>query len=239
MVGLGPGGAADRTARAEAALRASEVIVGYRRYMEYVADVIAGKETHAFGMRHETERCRKALACAAAGKTVALVCSGDAGIYGMAGLTLEMADETGWEVDIEIVPGVTAAGAAAALVGAPLTADYAAISLSDLLIPWDTIRKRLEAVAAADLVVALYNPRSRGRKKQFDEAMEILRRYRSVSVPVAVATAMGSNEQRVCITTLGEIDPEQVDMRTIVIVGNSQSRVLSSGRFVTSRGYRL
>ncbi|RMF89665.1 MAG: precorrin-3B C(17)-methyltransferase [Planctomycetota bacterium] len=239
MVGLGPGGALDRTTRAETALRASEVIVGYRRYLDYVADVIAGKEIYAFGMRRETDRCRKALECASKGKTVSLVCSGDAGVYGMAGLTLEIADESGLEVDIEIVPGVTAAVAAAAVVGAPLTADYAAISLSDLLIPWETIRKRLEAVAAADLVVALYNPRSRGRTKQFDEAMAILRRYRDASTPAAVATAVGTAEERVHVTTLGDIDPEQVDMRTIVIVGNSQSRVLSSGHFVTARGYRL
>ena len=163
MVGVGPGGPLDRTRRAEAAIAASGCVVGYTRYMDLVADITAGKELAATGMTREVERCRFALKRAKEGKTVALVSSGDPGVYGMAGLVLELAAAEGTSIPIEIVPGVTAAQALAARLGAPLMCDYATLSLSDLLVPWETIRGRLEAVAAADLVVALYNPRSQKR----------------------------------------------------------------------------
>ena len=163
VVGIGPGGRPHRTFRAVEAIAESRVVVGYTPYLESIADLTEGKELIASGMTFEVQRCRQALARAAAGDVVALISSGDAGIYGMAGLALELAEAEGLHVPIEIVPGVTAASAAAAALGAPLMLDFAVISLSDLLIPWESIRRRLEAVAGADFVVALYNPRSKKR----------------------------------------------------------------------------
>jgi len=238
VVGIGPGGAGDRTRRAEAAIAESQVVVGYDRYLGYVADLVAGKELVSSGMRAEVERCRAALDRAKAGEIVSLVSSGDAGVYGMAGLAIELAHAEGAGVAIEIIPGVTAATAAAARLGAPLMLDFAVISLSDLLIPWETIRARLEAVAAADLVVALYNPKSTKRVRQFEEAVEILRGYRPPETPVGIATAVGTQEERLSLTTLAKVLEEPVDMRTVVIVGSRLSRVID-GWFVTSRGYTI
>jgi len=203
-----------------------------------MADLTAGKELLRSGMRQEVERTRTALERAAAGATVSLVSSGDAGIYGMAGLAIELAHEMQLKVAIEIVPGVTAASAAAARLGAPLMTDFAVISLSDLLIPWETIRRRLEALAAADLVVAIYNPRSTKRVRQLEEAVEIFRRHRPAETPVGIGVAVGTDEERIAITSLGEVPKQEIDMRTVLIIGNSASRVLD-GWLVTARGYRL
>ena len=175
-VGIGPGGRQHRTYRAVEAIAESQVIVGYRRYLELIADLTAGKELLASGMTAEVERCRAALTRAAQGQTVALISSGDAGIYGMAGLAIELAAAEKLDVPIEVVPGVTAAIAAAAALGAPLMLDFAAVSLSDLLVPWEVIRRRLQAVADADLVAVLYNPRSQKRVRQLDEAVADLPR---------------------------------------------------------------
>jgi len=237
VVGIGPGGALDRTRRAELAIGRSQIIVGYKRYLELVQDLTAGKELVASGMRQEVDRCRLALDLAAAGKTVALISSGDAGIYGMAGLAIELAEASGQKVAIEIVPGITAASAAGARLGAPLMLDFAAISLSDLLVPWDMIRRRLEAVAAADLVVALYNPRSSKRVVQLEEAVEIFRRHRPAQTPVGLAVELGTDQERLVLSDLGHLLEQAVDMRTIVLIGNSASKVVN-GWFVTSRGYR-
>ena len=237
MVGLGPGGPLDRTRRAELAIAASEVIVGYSRYVASIADLTAGKEVLSSGMRQEVDRCRLALRRAADGATVALVSSGDAGIYGMAGLTIELAEAEKLHVDIEIVPGVTAAAGAAGRMGAPLMLDFAVISLSDLLIPWPTIRARLEAVAAADLVVALYNPKSAKRVAQLDETLGIFRQHRPPKTPVGLGINLGSADERIVLTDLAGVPTDQIDMRTVVIIGNSTSRVLA-GWFVTARGYR-
>lgn len=203
-----------------------------------MADLTAGKRLISSGMRAEVERCRAALAAAAAGETVALVSSGDAGIYGMAGLAIELAAAEGVDVVIEIIPGVTAASAAAARLGAPLMLDFAVVSLSDLLVPWDAIRRRLEAAAAGDFVVTLYNPRSTKRVQPFEEAVAIFRRHRPDATPVGIATAVGTADEQVTLSTLGRLLEEQVDMRTIVIIGNSQTRIVG-GRMVTARGYAL
>jgi len=238
VVGIGPGGRLDRTHRAEAALREADLVAGYDLYLSHIADLLPGKETLATGMTAEVERCRAALEAAARGRRVALVSSGDAGIYGMAGLALEMAAKEGFSVPIEVVPGVSAASAAAAAFGAPLMLDWACLSLSDLLVEWSVIRARLEAVAAADLVVALYNPRSRRRIHQLEEAAEILLRHRPGSTPVGIATALGAPDQRVVLSTLERLCGEDVGMRSVVIVGNRSSRV-EGGRFITPRGYAL
>ena len=235
-MGIGPGGAQDRTHRAEAAIAGSQVVVGYSRYLAYIADLIAGKETIATGMTHEEERCRAAIERAGTGAIVALVSSGDPGVYGMAGLAIEMARSMAPELIIEIVPGVSAANAAAAAMGAPLMLDYAVISLSDLLVPWDMIRLRLEAVAAADLVTALYNPRSAKRIRQLEEAVEIFLRYRPAKTPAGVGTAVGAPDQQVVLACLGDLLSLEINMRSIVIIGNTHSGSVN-GWFVTPRGY--
>lgn len=212
------------------------MVVGYTRYLEAIADLTGGKELVSSGMTQEVERCRCALQRAAAGDVVALVSSGDPGIYGMAGLALELAAAEQIGVPIEIVPGVTAASAAAAVLGAPLMLDFAAISLSDLLVPWETIRGRLQAVAAADLVVALYNPRSKKRVRHLEEAAAIFRAARTDQTPVGIVTAAGQQNQHVVTTDLGRLLDQDVDMRSVVIVGNSTTRWIG-GRMVTARGY--
>jgi precorrin-3B C17-methyltransferase len=238
VVGIGPGHPLDRTRRAEEAIRRADLIAGYDLYLEHIADLLEGKETLSTGMTAEVERCRAALAAAATGRQVALVSSGDAGIYGMAGLALEMATREGFQVPIEIIPGVSAASAAAAAFGAPLMLDWACLSLSDLLVDWSQIRRRLEAVAAADLVVALYNPRSRSRVRQMEEAVEILLKHRPASTPVGIGTALGAPDQRLVLSTLERLCGEEVGMRSLVIIGNSTSRV-EAGWFLTPRGYPL
>ena len=187
-------------------------------------------------MTQEAQRCRLALERARDGAVVAFVSSGDAGIYGMAGLALEMAAADGIRVPIEIIPGVTAACAAAARFGAPLMLDYACISLSDLLVPWETIRRRIEAVAAADLVVALYNPKSTKRVTQIEEAVAILRQHRPGTTPVGVATAVGSEDERLVLSDLDHFLKLDINMKTVVIIGNQSSKCLN-GWFVTPRGY--
>jgi precorrin-3B methylase len=265
VVGIGPGGPLDRTRRAEAAIAESQVVVGYHRYLRLIADLTPGKELISSGMKEEVVRCRAAIERARAGQTVSLVSSGDAGIYGMAGLAIELAHAEGAKLDgppaglkpagghppappagfnpaggysIEIIPGVTAANAAAARLGAPLMLDFAVISLSDLLIPWDVILGRLKALAAADLVVALYNPKSSQRVRQFQEAIAIFRQHRPAETPVGLAAAVGTEEERLTLSTLQKVLDEEVDMRTVVIIGNSMSKVVD-GWFVTSRGYAL
>ncbi len=236
VVGIGPGGPLDRTRRAEEAIAKSTVVAGYTRYLELVRDLTAGKERIATGMTREVERCRMALERAEAGEIVALISSGDPGVYGMAGLVLELAGATGSIVSIEIVPGVSAANALAASLGAPLMCDFATLSLSDLLVPWETIRGRLEAVAAADLVVALYNPRSQKRTRQLDEAAEIFRRHRAGTTPVGVGIAVGTPEEKILLSDLERFRGLPIDMRSIVIIGNSSTRRIADW-FVTPRGY--
>ena len=189
-------------------------------------------------MTQEVERCRQALVRAQQGEIVALISSGDPGIYGMAGLAIELAAAEGFTIPLEIIPGVTSANAAAGKLGAPLMLDYAAISLSDLLVPWEIIRERLEAVASADLVVALYNPRSQKRTKQLAEAAAILRKYRPGTTPVGIGTAVGTDGERMVRTDLDHFLKEEVGMRSIVLVGNRSSKWVE-GWFITPRGYRV
>jgi precorrin-3B C17-methyltransferase len=238
VVGIGPGGKQDRTLRAEAAITASDVVVGYRPYLKSIADLTVGKQLVSSGMTREVDRCQAAVELAEQGDVVALVSSGDAGIYGMAGLAIEMASGRKSTIAIEIVPGVTSSTAIAARLGAPLMLDFACISLSDLLVPWDTIRQRLEAVAAADLVTALYNPRSKKRVKQLDEAAGIFRKHREGSTPVGIGTAVGTDEESIVVSDLDNFLSEDIAMRSIVVIGNRSSRVID-GFFITPRGYTV
>jgi len=234
-VGLGPGGRDHLTPAAQAALRAAEVVVGYRPYLDLVSDLLAGKRTVASGMREEVPRAQAAIAEAQRGARVAVVSTGDAGIYGMAGLVMELLPDD-CDIPVEVVPGITAASAAAACLGAPLMNDFAVISLSDLMTPLAVIEQRLRAAAAGDFVIALYNPRSHRRHEPLANALAILRAQRPPNTPVGLVRNALRAEQAVHITTLAELVEGEVDMLTTVIVGNSMTAV-RHGRMVTARGY--
>lgn len=235
LVGLGPGDEDLLPPLARRALRRAELVVGLERYVESIRHLLApGTRIEAYALGEEVERCRRAGAEAAAGGSVALVSSGDVGVYAMASPALEEGSLE--SVDVEVVPGVTAAQAAAALVGSPLGHDFCSISLSDLLTPWAVIRDRLRAAAEGDFAVALYNPRSRTRHWQLDAARDILLEGRPPSAPVAVVSDAYRPGQRVALTTLGALDPETVSMTTTVLVGSSRTRIVE-GRMVTPRGY--
>lgn len=237
IVGLGPGTPALRTPAAETAVRHAQVVIGYAPYVDACADLLQPHhEIVRSPIGEEVVRAKQALAEAAGGREVALVCSGDPGVYAMASIALELAaDAPG--VEIEAVPGVTAALASSAAVGAPLGHDFATISLSDLLTPWDAIEARLRAAAAADFALALYNPRSERRTWQLDAARQILLEHRAPSTPVAVVTDATRSDQHVQVTTLADLDPTAAGMTTCVLVGASTTRVVD-GRVVTPRGYR-
>jgi len=238
VIGLGPGDAQHMTPAALAAIESSTIVTGYQVYLDLIRDLIVDKETFSTGMRQETERCREALRRADQGAVVSLVCSGDSGIYGMAGLVLELQQLEGpVEVEIEIVPGISAVQGAAARLGAPLMHDFAVISLSDLLTDWSLIRRRLDAAGRADFVIALYNPKSRGRTTQIGEARDILLRHRSPETPVGIVRNACREGESACVTTLAEMLEAEIDMFSVVIIGNSSTGVDEQGRMVTPRGY--
>ena len=247
-MGIGPGAAAWRTPGADAAIAGATDIVGYARYLDLLGPPPPGCVRHAYPIGAEEERARAALALAAGGRRVALVSSGDAGVYGMASLLFELLDGTddaedarGWRgVELAVEPGISALQAAAARAGAPIGHDFCAISLSDLLTPWPVIERRLRAAATADFVVALYNPASRQRRRQLDEARDILAAHRPPDCPVVVARNLGRDGERVSLTTLDALDTDAVDMLTVIVAGNSQTRRIDrAGRawLYTPRGY--
>ena len=235
VVGLGPGDGVYLTLQARAALEAADVLCGYTAYVALAAAQFPCKETYATGMREEIERCRWALATAAQGKTVALVCSGDAGVYGMAGLLLQMGKEF-TDVDIEVVPGVTAALSGAALLGAPLGHDFCVISLSDLLTPWEQIERRLALAAAGDFSICLYNPSSKKRADYLRRACDILLREKSPDTVCGWVRNIGREGQQHRLLTLARLRDEQVDMFTTVFIGAGTTQAVA-GRMVTPRGY--
>lgn len=236
-VGIGPGDYEKITLEAEKVLSSCDVIVGYTVYVDLVREHFPGKEFLTTPMRREEERCRMAFEEAAKGKTTAMICSGDAGVYGMAGLILEIGREYP-EVSVEIVPGVTAASSGAAVLGAPLMHDFAVISLSDLLTPWETIEKRLRAAAMGDLCVCIYNPSSKKRAGYLRRACEILMEEKSPDTVCGAVKNIGREGEESQVMTLGELSGYEADMFTTVFVGNSQTMELS-GAMVTPRGYRL
>lgn len=238
MVGIGPGPIARQTKEALDIIASSEVILGYQLYLGLIRDLIKDKEVYSSGMGQEEERCRKAIDLARTGKKVALLSSGDTGVYGMAGLVLEIMAKEGLDINLEIIPGVPSANTAAARLGAPLMLDYATISLSDLLVPWELIEKRLVAAASSDMVIVLYNPKSKDRQWQLSKAQEIILRYRSAVTPVGIVADAGRDDERVVITTLGRLGEEDISMRSIVIIGNSTTFRYQDW-LITPRGYRL
>lgn len=237
VVGIGPGDAKNMTAACRDAIGQSDVIVGYIKYVGLVAPLYPQKRTLGTYMTHETERCRTALHLAARGETVAVVCSGDAGVYGMAGLIYELSEEYP-PIEIEIIPGVTAALAGAALLGAPLTHDFAVVSLSDLLTPWELIEKRLSCAAAADFCVALYNPASKNRCDYLQRACDIFLRHKSLETVCGLVRNIGREGQHAEVLSLEQLRRAQADMFTTVFIGNAQTKKLN-GKMVTPRGYRF
>ena len=236
VVGLGPGAGRDLTGRAYDAIEAADLVVGYTAYIALIRDQFPEKEMTSTGMKKEVDRCRMAVEAAANGKNVAVVCSGDSGVYGMAGLIYEVAREYP-PIDIEVVPGITAACGGAAVLGAPLTHDFAVISLSDLLTPWEKIEKRLEAAAAADFVICLYNPRSHSRADYLQRACDILLRQKSPDTVCGFVQNIGREGERAVTLTLKELrDSTEVDMFTTVFIGNAETTLID-GKMVTPRGY--
>jgi len=241
LVGLGPGDNLYLAPAARLALAECQVVVGFRGYMDQVADLLAGKECIAMELGQELDRAEKAVALAQAGRTVAVVSSGDAGIYGMAAPVFRVLTDRGWDGEspqVQVVPGISALQSAASLLGAPLMQDFCAISLSDLLTPWEAIQRRVNAAAQGDFVVVFYNPRSQRRTWQLLEARRILLEHRPASTPVGLVRDAYRPSQRVVITNLGQLEEEifLVDMFTTVVVGNSTT-YLHGGRMITPRGY--
>jgi precorrin-3B C17-methyltransferase len=240
LVGIGPGSIEHMTARARSAIAEADAVIGYSTYIKLVADLLDGKEVVKKGMTEELDRAVDALERARAGKKVALISSGDVGVYGMAGPTYEVLFQAGWTpdcgIEVEIVPGASALNSCAALVGAPLTHDFCAISLSDLLTPWPTIARRLDAAASADFVTALYNPKSGRRTRQIVEAQRLFLRHRRPDTPVAIVKSSYRPKQRIEFTTLDKMSEADIGMLSTVLIGNSNTFV-RDGLMVTPRGY--
>lgn len=234
VIGMGPGGIEHMSIKARKALEESEVIVGYTKYIDMIKSLIEDKEIYATGMKGEEERCNQALNMAE-NKIVSIVSTGDAGIYGMAGLILELCKEEDMD-SVEVIPGITAASAAASMVGAPLMHDNCNISLSDLMTPYSLIKKRVELASSADFVISLYNPKSKGRPNYLRECIDIIKTFRKGSTPVAIVkNALRDGESKE-IFTLDTFEDTNVDMFTIVIIGNSESYI-KGNKFLTPRGY--
>jgi precorrin-3B C17-methyltransferase len=236
VVGTGPGSLEHLTPAASAALNEADIIVGYRTYLDLISEYLENKEVVASEMMKEVDRCKQSLELAASGKKVALVSGGDPGIYAMAGLVFEMAKDMDCNCDIEVVPGIAAINGCAARLGAPLMHDFAAVSLSDLLTPWPLIEKRLTAVAMADFVCAIYNPKSKKRTEQIVKAREIFLAHRDPATPVGIVSAATRPHEEIQLTTLEDMLKANINMQSTVIIGNSQTYVWK-GKMVTPRGY--
>ena len=236
VVGIGPGDYEEMTVRAANALRACDVIVGYHVYVDLVKAHFPEKEFFTTPMRREVDRCKIALDLAREGRDVAMICSGDAGIYGMAGLIYELRGDAD-DLEVEVIGGLTAATSGAARLGAPLTHDFCVISLSDLLTPWETIEKRLECAAMGNFAIALYNPSSQKRRDYLRRACEILLRHAEPERVCGVVRNIGREGEACETMTLAELKDYEADMFTTVFVGNADTRVIH-GRMVTPRGYR-
>ena len=235
VIGIGPGGQEYMTFEAMQALKSSDLIVGYGVYTDLVKPLFPEKEYLTTPMKQEVERCRMAVDAACEGRTVSMISSGDAGVYGMAGPVLEQAE--GKDVDVEVIAGVTAALSGGAVLGAPLTHDFAVISLSDLLTPWEKIEKRLDAAASADFCIALYNPSSHKRADYLQKACDIMLRHKDPETICGTVRNIGREGESYAVMTLKELRDTKVDMFTTVFIGNGQTRNIE-GRMVTPRGYK-
>ncbi len=238
MVGIGPGNPLDRTKRAELAISRSSVVIGYKPYLDSIVDLTQGKLLISSGMRAEIERCTIAIEHAVNGEIASLISSGDPGVYGMAGLALEIAHRKNFKCNIEIIPGVTAATAAAAALGAPLMTDFAVVSLSDLLVPWEQIEIRLMALSESGMVTVLYNPKSRTRIEPFFKMVRIFKIFRPGNTPVGIVTNASDSKQQVTLTTLSELDKADINMKSIIIICNDKTSAIDNF-LIAQRGYRV
>ena len=240
IIGIGPGDIDGFTVEALEALKTCEIISGYKVYVDLVKKFLPDKVFAIYPMRREIERCQQALEFSKQGMTVALISSGDSGVYGMAGLMLEVSKDSGFNnKKIKIIPGVTAANSAAAILGAPLMNDYVTISLSDLMTSWEIIAKRLKAACEGDFVICIYNPASHHRPENFKRACEILLKYKSPETPCGYVRNIKRDDSQAEIMTIEKIkNCENIDMLTTVIIGNSQTYV-SDGKLITPRGYKI
>ena len=234
VIGIGPGGPEHMTFKAVETIKACDVIVGYTPYIDYLGELVEGKELFSTGMKGEILRCKQAIEMVKAGKNTAIISTGDAGLYGMAGPILELAED----IEVEIIPGVTAAFSAAAELGSPIMHDYASISLSDLLTPWEVIEKRLHRAADADFVISIYNPKSKGRVEHLSKAIEIIAQYRKSNTPVGIVKNSGRENRLITVTTLENIEYVNIDMLTVLIVGNTNTYI-KHGKIITPRGYNI
>lgn len=238
VVGLGPGDENMMTVEAQNALKAADCIVGYRVYTDLIGHLIEGKEILTTPMKQEAKRCRMAVETAISGKNVAMVSSGDAGIYGMAGLVYEVLEEyPDADVEVKVIPGITAACSAAAVLGAPLTHDFAVISLSDLLTSWEDIEKRLRLAAEAGFVLAIYNPASKKRAEYLKRACRIVSEHLPPETPCGIVRNIGREGQESAVMSLKELAEYPADMFTTVVIGNKTTKIIG-GKLVTPRGYR-
>lgn len=240
VVGIGPGTSDEMTPRARRAIESAEVVAGYNTYIKLIEKLLDGKKIIGRAMMQEVERCQLAVAETLAGRNVVVVSSGDSGVYGMAGLVVEMILDLpeNKRPQFEVVAGVSAVNAAAAILGAPLMNDFAVISLSDLMTPWEVIRKRIRAAGEGDFVIALYNPKSKRRVTQLDEVQKILLEFREKNTPVGIVTNAGRDGQSKIISTLENFTREEVNMFSLVLIGNSQTFV-KAGYMITPRGYEI
>ena len=240
VVGIGPGGLDEMTPRARKAIESAEVVAGYNTYIRLIEKILGGKKIIGRAMMQEIERSHLAIEEASKGRNVAVISSGDAGVYGMAGLVLEMILDLPEEnrPQLEIIAGVSAVNAAAAILGAPLMNDFAIISLSDLMTPWELIKNRVRSAAQGDFVIALYNPKSKRRVSQLAEVQKILLEFRKKNTPVGIVTNAGREGESKIISTLENFLQEEVNMFSLVIIGNSQTFV-KAGYMLTPRGYKI
>lgn len=237
VVGTGPGGLDHLTPAAEKAIRTADVVVGYRTYLDLIADLLQDKEVISSSMMQEVERCAKAFELAESGRRVVMISGGDPGIYAMAGLIYEIAVEKDSTIPITVIPGLAAVNSCAARLGAPLMHDFATISLSDLLTPWEVIEKRLHAAASADFVIALYNPKSKKRTEHINRAREIIMQYRDGKTPVGIVSAAMREDEAVTLTDLETMLHADITMQSTVIIGNTTTFAWH-GRMITPRGYK-
>lgn len=234
VIGIGPGGREHMTLKAIETIKKCDIIIGYTPYIGYLGDLIEGKQIYSTGMKGEIDRCKLAIRKAKEGHNTAIISTGDAGLYGMAGPILELKEE----IEVEIVPGVTAAFSAASELGSPIMHDFASISLSDLLTPWEAIEKRIEKASEGDFVITIYNPRSNSRRNYLEKAVRIMLKYKEKDTPVGIVRNSGRANTEIILTTLQSIPYEKVDMLSILIIGNSNTYV-KGNKMITPRGYRI
>jgi precorrin-3B C17-methyltransferase len=234
VIGIGPGSVENMTLRALNAIKKSQIVVGYSFYIDILKEILEDKEIISTGMKGEIERCKIAIEKVREGFDTSIISTGDAGLYGMAGPILELASD----IEIEVIPGVTSSFAAAAEIGAPIMHDFCTISLSDLLTPYELIEKRIKSAAEGDFVIAIYNPRSKGREDYLKKAVSIIMKYKNPNTPVGIIKNAGRDGNEKIITTLSNINYDFVDMKTVIIIGNKKTYI-KDGKIITPRGYKI